>query len=107
VTTAHTFTAPLWQWDAKEGTAEPGSWCLVTVPADVSEAIRDDVVGPPRGFGSVRVSVEAGSSRWTTSVFPDGGSGCFVLPIKKAVRVAEGVAEGDELTVTLRVTEPG
>lgn len=103
----YTFTAELWQWDAKKGTAEPGSWCLISVPLEVSAAIRDEVVGPPRGFGSVRVEVEAGSSTWTTSVFPDSTSGGFVLPIKKAVQRKERVSEGDELTVTLRVAEPG
>jgi hypothetical protein len=100
-----TFTAPLWRWSAREGTSEPGSWCFVTVPADLSEEIRDLATGAPRGFGSVRVAVEAGSSRWETSVFPDAGSGCFVLPVKKAVRDAEGIEEGDDLTVSLRVRE--
>ncbi len=64
-------------------------------------------MAPPRGFGSVRVAVEAGGSRWETSVFPDGASGCYVLPIKKAVRVAERVEEGDDLTVTLTVRDVG
>jgi hypothetical protein len=55
----------------------------------------------------VPVRVEAGSSSWETSIFPDAASGCFVLPIKKAVRVAEDVEEGDELTVTLTVRDAG
>ena len=99
------FTAPLWQWSAKQGTAEPGSWCFVTVPEGVSADIRDALVTPPRGFGSVRVSVATGTSRWDTSVFPDAASGCYVLPVKKAVRVQERVEEGDELTVELRVRD--
>jgi hypothetical protein len=99
----HVFTASLWQWAAKEGTAEPGSWCFVTVPREISDDIRDALVAPPRGFGSVRVTVEAGSSRWDTSLFPDSQSGCYLLPVKKAVRSAEGVEEGDAMTFTLRV----
>ena len=74
MTASYTFTAPLWQWQAKEGTAEPGSWCFVTVPLEDSQDIRDGLVAPPRGFGSVRVAVEAGGSRWETSLFPDGAS---------------------------------
>ena len=107
MTASYTFTAPLWQWQAKEGKTEPGSWCFVTVPREDSQDIRDGLVSPPRGFGSVRVVVEAGGSRWETSVFPDGASGCYVLPIKKAVRVAERVEEGDDLTVTLTVRDVG
>lgn len=100
--TSHRFTAPLWRWSARQETADPSAWCFVTLPADVSDEVRLEA-GEPRGFGSVRVSVTTGSSTWQTSVFPDKESGCFVLPVKKAVRVAEQLEEGDELTVTLEV----
>jgi hypothetical protein len=103
VSETFTFTAPLWRWSAREGTSDPGAWCFVTVPQDISDEIRDLAAGAPRGFGSVRVAVEAGSSRWETSVVPDAASGCFVLPVKKAIRDATGVEEGDDLTVSLRV----
>jgi hypothetical protein len=49
--------------------------------------------------------VRAGASEWDTSLFPDAESGRFVLPVKKAVRKAEGIEEGDEVTVSLRVRE--
>ncbi|MGZ8738728.1 MAG: DUF1905 domain-containing protein [Nocardioides sp.] len=102
---AFTFTAPLWRWSARHETTGPSSWIFVTVPGDVSEEVRARA-GEPRGFGSVRVRVAAGSSRWETSVFPDAdGEGCFVLPVKKAVRAAEGVDEGDDLTVTLSLRD--
>jgi hypothetical protein len=105
VTESFTFTAPLWRWTARQETADPSAWCFVTVPAEVSDEVRLRA-GEPRGFGSVRVRVEVGGSRWDTSVFPDdAGSGCFVLPVKKAVRRAEGVDVGDELTVALQVRE--
>lgn len=100
-----TFTAALWRWSARQETTDPSSWIFLTVPLEVSEVLREGA-GEPRGFGSVRVRVEAGGSCWDTSVFPDSeGSGCFVLPVKKAVRVAEDVAEGDDLTVTLSLRE--
>ena len=99
-----TFTAPLWRWSARQESGDPSAWCFVTLPLEVSDEVRG-LAGEPRGFGSVRVRVRAGGSEWDTSVFPDAESGCFVLPVKKAVRVAEGVDEGDELTVSLRVRE--
>ena len=99
---AFTFTAPLWRWSARQETADPSAWCFVTVPPEVSEEVRGRA-GEPRGFGSVPVRVEVGTTRWETSVFPDAESGCFVLPVKKAVRQAHGVEEGDDLTVTLEV----
>lgn len=93
----HTFTSVLWRWEAQD------AWRFVTVPADLTEAIRL-TAGPPRGFGSVRVEVRVGSTTWRTSVFPDAHRG-YVLPVKKAVRHAEGLDDGDEVTVTLRVLD--
>jgi hypothetical protein len=99
-----TFTAVLWRWTARPESADAGAWSFVTLPADVAELVRQGA-GEPRGFGSVRVRAEVGGTAWDTSVFPDKESGSFVLPVKKAVRVAAGVEEGDELTVTLAVRE--
>ncbi|HEY0644737.1 MAG TPA: DUF1905 domain-containing protein [Nocardioides sp.] len=101
---AFTFTAPLWRWTAREQSADTGAWSFVTLPTDVADEVRQRA-GEPRGFGSVRVHVEAAGQAWDTSVFPDASSGSFVLPVKKAVRRAAGVEEGDELTVTVSVRD--
>lgn len=98
------FTASLWRWTAREGSDDAGAWSFVTLPPEVSEDVRH-LAGEPRGFGSVRVHVEAAGQAWDTSVFPDSGSGCFVLPVKKAVRAAAGIGEGDRLTVTLSLRD--
>jgi hypothetical protein len=90
-----TFTSALWRWPAQD------AWRFVTLPRDVSETIRL-TSGPPRGFGSVRVAVTVGATSWRTSVFPDGASGCYVLPMKRAVRRAEDLEDGDLVTVTVR-----
>lgn len=90
------FTAPLWQWQAKDG------WFFVTLPAEVADDIAD-LDRAPSGFGSVRVRVTVGGSTWETSVFPDTKRGSYVLPVKKAVRTAESLATGDELDVHLEV----
>jgi hypothetical protein len=87
------FTAELWAHGD-----DPGSWHFVTLPRELADEIRDEA-GPRRGFGSIRVAVRLGDSRWETSLFPASGSGSMVLPVKKAVRVAEGVEAGDACTV--------
>ncbi|WP_299930563.1 DUF1905 domain-containing protein [uncultured Nocardioides sp.] len=99
-----TFTAELWRWTARKASTDAGAWCFVTLPVDLADEIRERA-GEPRGFGSVRVRARVGSTTWDTSVFPDAGSGSFVLPVKKAVRTAAGVTEGDLLTVTLSVRD--
>ncbi|KQM81384.1 DUF1905 domain-containing protein [Agromyces sp. Leaf222] len=92
------FTAPLWEWTAR------AEWYFVTVPDEASADIRE-IPRPPRGFGSVRVRASVGGSTWTTSIFPDSSVGCYVLPVKKAVRVAEGLQEGGDVGVALTVLD--
>ncbi len=97
--TAYDFAAPLWRWDAKDE-EKSGAWFFLSLPFDVSDEI-EEIAGPGKGFGSVRVEVTIGSSNWRTSVFPSGERKTYVLPVKKAVRVAEGLSEGTEATVRL------
>ncbi|BDZ64278.1 DUF1905 domain-containing protein [Agromyces mangrovi Wang et al. 2018] len=95
-----TFRAEVWQWDAR---TEEG-WYFVTLPVGPSEEIADRP-RPPRGFGSVKVRVRVGGSTWSTSIFPDSKAGAYVLPLKKAVRKAEGIELGDEVEVELETVE--
>ncbi|GAA2050629.1 DUF1905 domain-containing protein [Catenulispora yoronensis] len=96
-----TFDADLWLWDARKA----DSWTFVSVPADLSEEIRDLVSGPRRGFGAVRVRVTVGDSKWDTSIFPDSANSCYVLPIKKAVRKAEEIEVGDTAHVAIELID--
>ncbi len=94
------FEARLWQWDARRG----DSWTFVSLPADASDEIRERAGGPRRGFGSLRVRVRIGGSDWRTSVFP-GSDGVYVLPVKRAVREAEGLGIGDTTAVTVTLLD--
>ncbi|MGL5817526.1 MAG: DUF1905 domain-containing protein [Phycicoccus sp.] len=92
------FEAALWRWRG-------GSWFFVTVPGSVSDAV-DEAVGDATGgfgFGSVRVEVTAGGSTWRTSLFPSSEERAFVLPVKKAVRTAEGLHEGEPAAFVIRL----
>ncbi|AGM06854.1 hypothetical protein AORI_4269 [Amycolatopsis keratiniphila] len=95
------FDAELWVWDARRGE----TWTFVSLPQDISEEIREITDGPRRGFGAVRVQVGIGGSKWKTSIFPDSKRGAYVLPVKKAVRKAEGIEEGDVAKVTVELID--
>jgi hypothetical protein len=97
----HLFDAQLFPWD--EGS--PDSWVFVALPREVSDRIDDEVTGPPRGFGSVRVEVGVGATQWATSIFPSKELGTYVLPVKKAVRRAEDLDVGDVATFNLTVLD--
>jgi predicted DNA-binding transcriptional regulator YafY len=95
------FDAELWIWDARRSE----SWMFVSLPAEASEKIRDQTEGRRRGFGSLRVRATVGGSTWLTSIFPDSARNAYVLPIKRAIRKAEALDEGDVATVTVELVE--
>ncbi|MEV4260374.1 DUF1905 domain-containing protein [Kribbella sp. NPDC049584] len=92
------FSAPLWQYPGE------GGWYFVAVPEEISDDIADLTAGRRNGFGSVRVSVTVGESTWQTSLFPSK-SGTYLLPVKKPVRVAEGLAEGTPVETQLNLAD--
>ena len=93
----------LWRWEG--GGA---AWHFVTLDGEAAEtiaaheAMRRLESGGGRGFGSVKVTARIGASRWPTSVFPHKEGG-YLLPVKAAIRRAEGIAEGDEVDVELEL----
>jgi hypothetical protein len=95
------FTADLWRYTGQ------AAWYFVTLPHDVADDIDELTADDRRGFGSVRVEVTVGATTWNTSVFPDTKSESFVLPVKKAVRVAEDLDEGSSVAVRLVLVDVG
>ncbi len=79
------------------------AWFFVSVPEPITDDIDEMFGHRAAGFGSLRVEVMIGATTWKTSIFPDAKRGTFVLPIKKAVRVAEGLTEGTVASVRLEV----
>ena len=80
-----------------------GAWHFVSLPEADADDIDDDFGHRSAGFGSIRVQVTIGATRWRTSIFPDTKRGTYVLPVKKAVRIAEGLHAGGMATVELEI----
>lgn len=93
---AYTFDATLYRWEAQSA-----AWTFADLPFDAADEIEDAQHGPRRGFGAVKVDVRIGGSRWRTSIFPSKERKTFILPVKKAVLKAEGVANGDTVEITV------
>ena len=99
------FTGPLLSVVIEEGYDPMGFVAITGEAADAvagHELERRLELGRRRGFGSVKVTVTVGSTRWKTSLFPQKGGGWF-LPVKKPVRLAEGLDYGDEVAVALEL----
>ncbi len=95
-------TARLWLWMPSKPTRS-GGWHFLTIDGQTAAEIRYAAMGRTGGFGSIKVRASIGTTRWETSIFPQKESGGFILPVKAAVRKAEGIGEGDEVVVELRV----
>ena len=93
------FDGPVFRWDARPDAA----WFFTSVPEELSGDIRE-IPRPHRGFGAVRVHATIGGSQWRTSIFPSS-DGTYVLPLKKAVRDAEGLAEGGVVRARIEVLD--
>ena len=91
------FTAKVWEHDGQ------GAWHFVSLPPDLADEIEERFGATAGGFGSVRVEVTIGATRWSTSLFPDAKRATYVLPVKKAVRVAEELVAGSSADVHLEI----
>ena len=91
------FSAPVFEWRG------PAPYHFVSVPpeeADDIAAIAGDIT---YGWGMVPVRGTLGDTDFTTALWPkDGG---YVVPLKDAVRRAEGVEIDMVVTVRLAVAE--
>jgi hypothetical protein len=93
------FTAAVWEHDGQ------GAWHFVSLPENEADDIDEMFGHRARGFGSIRVEVTIGATVWRTSIFPDTKRGTYVLPVKKAVRLAERLTVGGSAAIELVVLE--
>ena len=89
------FNGKIWFWRG------PSPYYFVTVPAEPCSALKEIAAIVTYGWGMIPVTAKIGNTTWTTSLFPKDGR--YLVPLKDNIRQAEHLAEGDDVTVTLRV----
>ena len=89
----------MWEYEG------PAAWHFVSLPEALADEIEATYGHRAAGFGSLRVEVTIGETRWSTSLFPDRKRGTYVLPLKKQVRVAERLVAGAPAQVSLVVVD--
>lgn len=96
--------AKLWRWVSASG----ANLYFLRFSGEVAEAIsalalmRRLESGRRRGWGALRVEARIGTARWRTSIFPGDGES-WLLPVKRAVREAEALREGQDTMVEIRL----
>ncbi|WP_043677799.1 DUF1905 domain-containing protein [Streptomyces xylophagus] len=89
------FTGRVIEWRG------PSPYYFVPVPDEESADIREVAAIASYGWGVIPVEARIGEVEFTTSLFPkDGG---YLLPLKSAVRGAQGLGADDEVTVEMTV----
>ena len=93
------FVAEIWEWRG------PAPYYWVTLPEAETAYVRDEAGQASYGWGAVPVRARIGATEWETSLLPKDGA--YVLPLKKVVRRAELIDEGDAVAVGLTVAPRG
>jgi hypothetical protein len=89
------FDGKLWYWRG------PSPYHFITVPEEACVGLHAVSVVVSYGWGMIPVNGRIGETEFATSLFPkDGG---YVVPIKDAIRKAEGLAVGDTVSVGLTI----
>jgi hypothetical protein len=89
------FDGKIWFWRG------PAPWYFVSMPAEQSSKLNVISELVTYGWGVVPAHVRIGNTEWRTSLFPKDE--LYIVPIKASVRKAEGIDEGDTVTIHLEV----
>lgn len=79
----------------------PAPHHFVPMPVESSAEVADVARQVSYGWGVVPVEATIGATTFTTSLIPREGG--YLLPVKAAVRRAEGLEPGDHVSVVLHV----
>lgn len=92
------FTGKIWYWRG------PAPFYFVSVPDDESSELQAESAVLSYGWGCIPVRARIGGTGWQTSLIPKDGR--YAVPLKAMVRRAEGLDEGDVVTVRLNAIGP-
>lgn len=93
------FLATIARWPGN------ASYYFCLLPEAMALEITEVTEGLRRGFGSVRVDARCGESNWCSSIFKDSASNSYLLLLKKAVRDAEGLADGSQVKIQIELID--
>ncbi len=87
------FSNDVWYWRG------PSPFHFLTTPESESRKIKAVSDLLTYGWGVIPVTARIGKTEWTTSLIPKDG--LYLVPLKKAVRMNEGIIIGDHVEIEL------
>ena len=88
-----TFTASVWEWRG------PAPYHFVSVPLEIAQEIKELASAVTYGWGMIPVEGKIGNTSFTTSLWAKNGT--YAVPLKDALRKAEGISLNDTVSVEL------
>ena len=92
------FSANVWEWRG------PAPYHFVAVPEDIAAEIKEMASAVTYGWGMIPVSGKIGNTSFTTSLWAKNGT--YAVPLKDAVRKAEGISIDDTVSIELSLRLP-
>jgi hypothetical protein len=93
-----TFSGEIWYWRG------PAPFYFVSMPEEESEDLHAMSHVLSYGWGCIPITAHVGDTTWTTALIPKDGR--YLVPLKDKIRKAEGLDEGDMITVQLYTGDP-
>jgi hypothetical protein len=87
------FSNTVWEWRG------PAPYHFVSVPLEIANEIKQLASAVTYGWGMIPVSGKIGSTSFSTSLWAKNRT--YAVPLKDAVRKAEGISIGDMVSVKL------
>ena len=81
----------------------PAPFLFVPAPPEIASQIKEMAAQLTYGWGCIPVRARIGSTEFKTSLFPRNGT--YMVPVKVIVQRAESVGEGDQVEVSIRLTD--
>lgn len=91
------FEGKIWKYEG------PAAWHFVNLPEQLSKDIKLNFQALSKKWGSIPVKIQTKNLTWESSIFPDTKLGCYLLPIKMAIRKKAKIKEGDRIQIKLQI----
>ena len=88
-----TFSGAVWEWRG------PAPYHFVSVPLEIANEIKQLASAVTYGWGMIPVSGKIGATTFSTSLWAKNGT--YAVPLKDAVRKAEGISINDLVSIEL------
>lgn len=76
-------------------------WTMVSLPKNLSSAIREAFKSLEEGWGRMKVTAKIGQTEWQTAIWFDTKQDTYLLPLKAVVRKKEKITEESIVTVNI------